>query len=170
MPKKQRNNYLKQLQGTSSGNKAASTNVANTKSSVNERLGELRKLEGKDAAKKKAELAESSTNHKPDKLGKFALMSGIENDESFNQRPGSLVHVALKTAAQNWHMFDEVDLPILSELPLTLRLKLLSYLGFYGPSIDINTLDALTSGTEPLSHLDLAGLIGSGGDYSSAQQ
>ncbi|KAM3417042.1 hypothetical protein BST61_g8623 [Cercospora zeina] len=163
MPKKQRNNYLKQLQGTSSGNKAASTNVANTKSTVNEKLSELRRLEGKDAAKKKAELAESSTNHKPGKLGRFALMSGIDNDENGDQRPGSLMHFALKTAAQNWHMFDEEDLPMLAELPLRLRLKLLSYLGFHGPAIDINTLDALTSSTESLSHLDLSGLIGNGG-------
>ncbi|PIA94651.1 hypothetical protein CB0940_08885 [Cercospora beticola] len=235
MPKKQRNNYLKQLQGTSSGNKAAGTNVANTKSSVNEKLSELRKLGGKDAAKKKAELAESATNHKsvhpslkgilgiaesappkpkraarvrlpnrtpgpappaswtktpgwtrslalrtgqrrfrrngttdidrnrPEKLGRFALLSSIDDDDDYNRRPGSLVHFALKTAAENWDMFDEEDLPMLAELPLRLRLKLLSYLGFYGPAIDINTLDALTSGTEPLSHLDLAGLIGSDG-------
>lgn len=231
MPKKQRPNYLKQLQGASNGKQAVGINGSGSSASVNERLSELRRLDGKDAAKKKAELAESSQNlksvhpslkgilgiadtapprpkravrsripnrtpgpappaswtktpgwthllalrtgqrmfktrrgiadidrNRPDKLQRFARMTGI--NVGGVARPPSLMHFALKTAAEQWHLFDEEDLHMLAELPLQLRLKLISYLGFYGPSIDIVTLDALTSGSETVSYLDLAGLIG----------
>ena len=230
MPKKQRHNYLKQLQGAS-GKQAASTNGSGSSPSVNERLSELRRLEGRDAARKKAELAESSQNlksvhpslrgilgiadsapprpkravrsripntpgpappaswtktpgwtpllalrtgqrrfrrrdpankdrNRPDKLERFARMTKLIAEEL--NCPPSLMHFALRTAAEHWHLFDEEDLPMLAELPLQLRLKLISYLGFYGPSIDIAALEALTSGSETVSCLDLAGLAGHG--------
>lgn len=232
MPKKQRHNYLKQLQGASSGKQSVDTNGTGSSASVNERLGELRRLQGKDAAKKKAELAESSQNlksvhpslkgilgigesapprpkrairtripnrtpgpappaswtktagwtpllalrtgqrrfrkggiadidrNRPDKLRRFACMTGLDVDGS--TRPLSLMHFALKTAAEQWHLFDDEDLPMLAELPLALRQKLISYLGFYGPTINLAALDALTSGSERLLYLDVAGLIGHG--------
>lgn len=233
MPKKQRNNFLKQLEGTSSG-KAPGSNGSSSTSSVNQKLSELRKLEGRDAAKKKAELVQSSSNlksvhpslrgilgivdtappkpkraararlpnrtpgpappaswtktpgwtpllalrtgqrrfrkrgtadidrNRPPTLQRFARMAGIGDASAINERPRSLMHTALKTAAEQWHLFDEEDLPMLTELPLRLRLALLSYLGYYGPAIGVDVLDALTTGSEALLHLDLAGLAGHG--------
>lgn len=59
MPKK-RNHNFKQLQGPSSSRQASAKNgETDNKPSVNERLSDLRKLEGKDAAAKKRLLAES---------------------------------------------------------------------------------------------------------------
>lgn len=74
----------------------------------------------------------------------------------------SLLHISLKVAAENWEFYDSENLPALAELPLRLRIKLLSYLGFYGPTIDLVTFRALTESEEPAEFLDLAGLAGHG--------
>ncbi|KXT04227.1 hypothetical protein AC578_89 [Pseudocercospora eumusae] len=233
MPKK-RNYNFRNLEGSSSGKANASNNATDKASTVNERLSELRRLEGKDAAKKKAELAQLSqtprsvlppelsamlglpqsappkpkrgvrsrmpdrtpgpppptswrktpgwsrvlalrngtrrfkkaagADHdrsRPKQLMRFARMTGEETGR-LDQRPPSLLHLALKCATESWHLFDAEDLPMLAEMPLPLRLRLLSYLGFYGPSIDINVVDALTKDRDPVLGLDLAGLIGHG--------
>ncbi|KXT04228.1 hypothetical protein AC578_89 [Pseudocercospora eumusae] len=160
MPKK-RNYNFRNLEGSSSGKANASNNATDKASTVNERLSELRRLEGKDAAKKKAELAQLSQTPRPKQLMRFARMTGEETGR-LDQRPPSLLHLALKCATESWHLFDAEDLPMLAEMPLPLRLRLLSYLGFYGPSIDINVVDALTKDRDPVLGLDLAGLIGHG--------
>lgn len=233
MPKKRSN--LKQFQGSSSSSgKQSTANNGNNSPSVNERLSELRRLEGKDAVQKKAELAESSNarsvppslrgilgipdsappkpkrgvrarfpdrtrtpgpappaswtkrpgwsplmglrtgkrrfmksgaadddRDRPDELMRFALMID-KHGEANDQRPPSLLHASLKTAAKQWSLFDEEDYPALTELPLRLRLRLITYIGFYGPALDIHEIEALTQGNESLSQLDLAGLIGHG--------
>lgn len=233
MPKKRTYNF-KSLQGTSSSSKQASSKDGSDKSAtVNERLGELRRLEGKDAAQKKRELAEainqprsvppnvravlglpeseqpkpkrgvrtrmpnrtpgpappqswlkrpgwslalalrdgrprfrkaSSTNkdrNRPNELLRFAHLTGDETTTNSTGSP-TLLHLALKAASQNWDLFDHDDLPDLVDIPLRLRLRLLSYLGYYGPPIDVAVLDALTQSNEPVTHLDLAGLFGHG--------
>jgi hypothetical protein len=71
------------------------------------------------------------------------------------------LHLALKTAAEQWELFDEEDLPALAaELPLRLRTRLLSYVGFYGPAISTDVLEALLGGDDAVTYLDLAGLVG----------
>lgn len=98
---------------------------------------------------------------RPKELLRFARLVGLE--PNVKNAPPTLLHLALKTAASNWELFEVDDLPDLAaELPLPLRLRLLSYLGYYGPPIDTNVLEALTSGSEPVKSLDLAGLIGHG--------
>lgn len=230
MPKKRQFSNLRQFQGASSGKHAKDGDNAGP--SVNERLTELRKIEGKDAVRKKRELAESTSHQgsvhpslssilgvpesappkpkrgvrtripnrtpgpapprswgkttwtpvlalrgarrlgnggrandersRPKELLRFARLTGSEPD-STTQKPPTLLHLALKTAALQWELFEDEDLPVLAaELPLPLRLRLLSYLGFYGPTVDIDVLEALTSGIEPVKSLDLAGLIGHG--------
>lgn len=235
MPKKRTFNF-KTLQGSSSSssNQAGNNGADKKPATVNERLGELRKAEGKDAAKKKRELAEAvSQQHRsvpphlrpilgvsesappkpkrgvrtripnrtpgpaapeswnkrpawtptltlrggrrrfkrhgtaddgrtrPHQLLRFSRMTGI--DHTADGKPSSLFHLCLKTTAEQWMLFDDEDLPALADLPLRIRLRLLSYLGFYGPPIGIQVLEALTAGTEPVDQLDLAGLIGHGG-------
>jgi len=74
---------------------------------------------------------------------------------------GSLTHCALKTVAEQWEMLEPEDYEdAMAGFPLQLRLRLLSYLACYGPAIDIEAFKALTQGTEPVTYLDLAGLIG----------
>lgn len=235
MPKKRTYNF-KSLQGassSSSGKQASgSNNGGDQTATVNERLGELRRLEGKDAVQKKKELADivnqrsvppnvravlgvpdseppkpkrgvrtrmpnrtpgpappqswlkrpawslaltlrgarrptrgsSSTNNdrsRPNDLLRFAQMTGEEPPDE-PSGPSSLLHLALETAALNWNLFDHEDLPALVDIPLRLRLRLLSYLAYYGPPIDLAVLDALTQGNEAVKQLDLAGLHGHG--------
>ncbi|CAK4032423.1 Hypothetical predicted protein [Lecanosticta acicola] len=236
MPKKRSFNF-KTLQGTSSSasKQSGGSNDSDKKSAtVNERLGELRKLPEKDAAQKKRELAEAVSHQhrsvppelrpilgvsesappkpkrgirmrlpdrtpgpaapkswnkrpawmptsalrggrkrvlkgrladngrtRPHQLLRFSRMTGLDPDA--HKSPSSLFHLSLKTAAEEWALFDDEDLPALSELPLRIRLRLLSYLGFYGPPIGVSALEALTHGIEPVDQLDLAGLIGHGG-------
>ncbi|KAK4502342.1 hypothetical protein PRZ48_005767 [Zasmidium cellare] len=228
MPKKRTYNF-KSLQGTSTSKQAtASRDGGEQSSTVNERLSELRKLEGKEAVQKKKELAElvnqrsvppnvravlgvpdseppkpkrgvrtrmpnrtpgpappqswlkrpawslaltrrrlrgsSSTNNhrsRPNELLRFARMTGDEPKDD-QTGPSSLLHLTLKTAALNWDLFDIEDLPALVDIPLRLRLRLLSYLAYYGPPIDVAVLDALTRGNEAVKCLDLAGLCDQG--------
>lgn len=229
MPKKRTFNF-KSLEGSSSGKQSSGRDAAEKNTTtVNERLGELRKLEGKDAAQKKRDLVEAvavnqrsvhpslrgvlgiqdtappkpkrgvrsriahrtpgpappeswlkgsmwtptltmrgrnlrrsgSTNmlrSRPSRLLKFALDTGYDMTDP-EVKPPSLVHLALKTAAEQWALFDDGDLPALAELPLRLRLRFLAYLGCYGPAIDVAVLDAVTCGAEGVALLDLGGLI-----------
>lgn len=233
MPKKRTYNF-KTLQGKSSSNSNSTSSKPNENagSSVNERLSELRKLEAKDAAAKKRELADSvnkrsvppqvqgllgvpesappkpkagvrtrerlrtpgpappkswiergsgcssglnlamrgprrgfkkSTNRderrRPRELLRFARLSGFEkSNEGRMQR--SLTHITLKTIAESWDLFDEDDYPTLIEIPLRLRLRLLSYIAFYGPPIDALGLQALLQGSERIEALDLTSLLG----------
>lgn len=106
----------------------------------------------------------SSTNNdrsRANDLLRFARMTGDEPPDE-DAGPSSLLHLALKTTALNWDLFDHDDLPALADIPLRLRLRLLSYLAYYGPPIDIAVLDALTQGSEAVKQLDLAGLHGHG--------
>jgi hypothetical protein len=85
----------------------------------------------------------------------------LENvTESDGAQP--LAHIALKAIAQSWDLFDEEDYPALAEIPLRLRLRLISYIDFYGPITDAVGIDTLLQGTEKLEHLDLASLVGHG--------
>jgi hypothetical protein len=230
MPKK-RNFNFKQLQGSSSSSKPVAPHGDNNSPSVNQRLSELRKLEGKDAAEKKRILADSvnqrsvplppdvrkalgvpdsapprpevgvrtrdryrtpgpappkswvarstwtpvlalrsgrrslkkHTNVKerirPRHLFRFALLAGFD-DAVDNEHPPSLAHLALKAIAESWDLFDQEDWPALAEVPLRLRLEIISYIGMYGTTIDIRDLEALLQGSEGIPHLDLACLIG----------
>ena len=88
------------------------------------------------------------------------LLSGRTN--LAHQQPPRLVHLTLKRVAENWHLLDEEDYPALVDLPLRLRLRLLSYLGFFGPTIDVAALQALCDGHEQVEQLDLSGLAAHG--------
>ena len=98
---------------------------------------------------------------RPDRLLRFAGMAKVFENDSVRS-PFSLMHLALKATAQLWEMVDEEDLPALVEVPLQLRLRLISYISYYGPAIDAYTLDALTKGGGLVTYLDLAGLLGHG--------
>lgn len=98
---------------------------------------------------------------RPGEVGRFARMAGFEGGEEGKGGVGSLTHCALKTVAEQWEMLDPEDYgEALAGFPLSLRLRLLSYLACYGPAIGIEAFKALTQGTEPVIYLDLAGLIG----------
>lgn len=235
MPKK-RNYNFKQLQGKSSSpHPSSSQRDGETGSpSVNERLSELRKLEAKDAAAKKRELADSvnqrsvppqvqgilgvpesappkskaaprtrerlrtpgpappkswlaggstwspalamslrgartglkksankTDRSRPKDLLRFASLSGLERvEEGAGVR--RLTHIALKAIAESWDLFDQEDYASLVDIPLRLRLRLISYIGFYGPTANAVGIDALLQGTETHENLDLASLIGHG--------
>lgn len=72
----------------------------------------------------------------------------------------SLMHYSLKTVVKQWDMLDEEDYPALAELTLQLRLRLLSYMCVHGPAISIEAFEALTQGSEKITHLDLSSIIG----------
>ena len=234
MPKR-RNYNFKQLQGSSSSKPTSNKNGNDINSpSVNERLSDLRKLEGKDAAAQKRQLADSvnlrsvppevrgilgvpdsapprpkvaglrtrerlrtpgpappkswlagnsgwplnlamrgarrgmkkgtnaSDRSRPKQLLRFSRLTGLV-DDGVDMKPSSLIHITLKTIAKSWDSIEEEDYPALPEIPLRLRLKLISYIDFYGPPLDLGELQALLQGSEDIQHLDLAGLVGHGG-------
>jgi len=99
-------------------------------------------------------------HERPATLLRFARLTGRESGNPEERRPPSLLHLALRTAAQCWELFDDDDLSALSELPIQLRVRLLSYLGYYGPPVGGVTLDALTCGADGVTLLDLGGLVG----------
>jgi hypothetical protein len=68
----------------------------------------------------------------------------------------------LKTVVMQWEMLDEEDYPALAEFPLQLRLQLLSYMCVHGPGIGMEAFEALTQGSDKVTHLDLSGLVGHG--------
>ena len=72
----------------------------------------------------------------------------------------SLVHLTLKATALQWHLFEAGDIPMLAGLPLQLRLALAEYLHFYGAVVDVATWKVLQSGSEKMSHLTLAAVVG----------
>jgi len=233
MPKKRTFNF-KQHQGPSSPSPKNAPKHEGPESSVNERLTELRKIEGPDAAAKKREIADlvgqksvppelrgilgvpesapprarpgfrtrdrlrtpgpapprswtalgsgrwmptlvfrgkrkgGKSAHgpverfKPQAVGRFARLAGLENDYERKQGAGSLLHYALKTVVMQWEMLDEDDYPALAEFPLQLRLQLLSYMCVHGPGISIEAFEALTQGSDKVTYLDLSGLVGHG--------
>ncbi|KAK5682191.1 hypothetical protein LTS10_005316 [Elasticomyces elasticus] len=110
--------------------------------------------------RKGAASASDAQRNRPKKLLRFSLLVGGTLDAA--EEPSGLLHMALKRLAEQWDLFDEEDFPALLDVPLRLRLRLLSYLGYYGPSIDTTALQALTQGDDPLTHLDLSGLAGHG--------
>jgi hypothetical protein len=99
---------------------------------------------------------------KPQAVGRFARLAGLENDYERKQGAGSLLHYALKTVVMQWEMLDEDDYPALAEFPLQLRLQLLSYMCVHGPGISIEAFEALTQGSDKVTYLDLSGLVGHG--------
>ncbi|KAJ8603940.1 hypothetical protein MRB53_042007 [Persea americana] len=94
-------------------------------------------------------------------LNRFARLTALVEPNG-DTAPPRLFHLALRTAAQQWSLFDEADYPMLAELPARLRVQLISYIAYYGPTIDLHALEALTAGEDEIQSLDLAGLIGHG--------
>lgn len=221
MPKRRSYNF-KTIQGPSSPSNKQITSKTNNDatSSVNERLSELRRLEPKDAAARKRQLAESVNQRsvppdlrkvlgvpesapprpkpnvrmrdrlrtpgpappkswlagssslwnpknsadkhgrsRPRQLLRFTRLTGLD-DDSVDTKPQKLTHLAMKAIAESWGLLDEEDYPALVDIPLQLRLKLLSYIDFYGSTINMTALKALIQGNERIQCLDLAGLVG----------
>lgn len=102
----------------------------------------------------------SDERNQPKTLGRFARMTGIDDDLGRVTKPLKLTHLALRRLAEQWDLLGEEDYPALVEIPLRLRLRLLSYIAFYGPVVDVTSLQALTQGPEETIHLDLGGLAG----------
>ncbi|KAL1296661.1 hypothetical protein AAFC00_000142 [Neodothiora populina] len=77
-------------------------------------------------------------------------------------RDGSLLHCALRSAAENWEAIVEDCLSELEYLPLHSRSILLSYLSTYGPlnGVDVRILTALFPGLSDATCLDLTGFVG----------
>ncbi|WPH03203.1 Hypothetical protein R9X50_00608000 [Acrodontium crateriforme] len=114
----------------------------------------------------KRKKAEAAVGHRarPDQLMRFSRMTAPQSfDGNHEPIPISLEHLILKRLAEQWDAVDEVDYPELVHIPLRLRLKLLSYLSFFGAPIDIVAFEALTQGDNAVEFLDLAALIGYGG-------
>ena len=116
-------------------------------------------MRGGKEKKRSADTAALVERNRPTQLLRFDRLLKGEQHVSEKKVP-SLLYLSLKRLAQQWHLFDEEDFPALVELPLRLRLQLVSYLGSYGSPIDTAGLQALTAGDEPVTHLDLAGLAG----------
>jgi len=84
----------------------------------------------------------------------------------------SLLHLAFKALANNWESFEEHDLSYLATLPIRHKEAILSYIAFYNPQgLDYNNIDLLfhddteladATGSEGLTHLDLASCLGRG--------
>ncbi|KAK3712264.1 hypothetical protein LTR37_009126 [Vermiconidia calcicola] len=232
MPKRTFN--FKPLQGASSSKQNTNKDGDdNSSPSVNERLSELRKIEGKDAAARKRQLAESLSNSRsvppevrgilglsesapprpkigararerirtpgpappkswlssgsswtptlalrgarrglrrnadvndrsrPKQLMRFARLAGLSHVQE-DGKPSRLAHLALKTLAQSWGLLEEEDYPALVDIPLRLRLRLISYISFYGLPLDYRGHQALLQGSDAVRYLDLAGLVGHG--------
>ncbi|KAF2720224.1 hypothetical protein K431DRAFT_227083 [Polychaeton citri CBS 116435] len=119
-------------------------------------------LETRLKARRKArKVSERQSNPRPrPPLLRFRHLVGRHEGKGENG-PASLRHTALRATAIHWDLFDEDDYPLLTDLPISLRLDLLSYIAHYGPQIDTTTVEALIAGTEALSFLDLGGLCGS---------
>lgn len=107
---------------------------------------------GKRKGKKAVSVA--SERNRPGQLSRFSRLLGGDD------RPSGLLHLTMKRLAEQWNLLDEEDFPALVDVPLRLRLRLLSYIGYYGPPIDAAALQALTQGSDPLTRLDLGGLAG----------
>nr|POF07098.1 hypothetical protein CFP56_31722 [Quercus suber] len=110
--------------------------------------------------KKKGKRVQEIERSRPETIFRFEKL--VADDVGGGAESGRLLQMTLKRVAQSWEMLDEDDYPALLDLPLRLRLRLLPYLGFYGPTIDIAAFQALTQGGETISSLDLGGLAGHG--------
>lgn len=116
---------------------------------------------GGKGRKPKAGSSSDAERSRPSQLLRFDRKLAEDQNHDHGELSG-LLHLSLKRLAEQWDLFDEEDYPELIEIPFRLRIRLLSYLGYYGPPIDATALRALTAGTEPLLRLDLAGLAGHG--------
>ncbi|KAF2482690.1 hypothetical protein BDY17DRAFT_346736 [Neohortaea acidophila] len=92
-------------------------------------------------------------------LLRFARLAGLE-DDAVDERPSTLSHLALKSLAEAWDLLEPADHALLVDVPLRLRLRLISYVGGMGSTIDASTLQILLQGSDPVTCLDLAGLLG----------
>ncbi|GAB7359651.1 hypothetical protein MBLNU230_g6830t1 [Neophaeotheca triangularis] len=108
--------------------------------------------------KKQAEI----DRRRPREPQRLANMMGFPWAEEKSGVVPKLSHLTLKALARNWDLLDEEDYPALVDLPLHLRLKLISFLGVYGPTIDVGVLKALLQDVKVLGSLDLGGLAGHG--------
>ncbi|KAK5129572.1 hypothetical protein LTR08_003158 [Meristemomyces frigidus] len=106
--------------------------------------------------KGKKAVSATSVRNRPEKLMRFTQMVGIDGE------PHGLLHLTLKRLAEQWDLLDDEDLPDLIEIPSRLRLRLLTYLGYYGPPVGALALRALTQGNNAITYLDLGGLAGHG--------
>lgn len=99
------------------------------------------------------------TRSAPEKLARFLDMMGDHPVQL-----GSLMHIALRTAAKNWDAISEDCFESLDYLPVHLRVVLLSYLTTYGPEegLDMESLQALFPNHADITCLDLSGLAGWG--------
>nr|POF22282.1 hypothetical protein CFP56_36367 [Quercus suber] len=110
--------------------------------------------------RKKGKRPAEAERNRPELMFRFQKLAGEDVDVGAGN--GCLSQMTLKRVAQSWEMLDEDDYPALLDVPVRLRLRLLSYLGFYGPTIDIAALQALTQGSDVVGCLDLGGLAGHG--------
>ncbi|KAI6823764.1 hypothetical protein KC340_g11371 [Hortaea werneckii] len=113
-------------------------------------------VRGGGGRRKKAVKSITERN-RPQEVMRFAKLLG-----SKLEKPKGLIHLTLKRLAEHWDLVDEEDYAAFGEIPLRLRLQLISYLGVYGPPIDAVAFKALTRGSDPIDTLDLAGLAGHG--------
>lgn len=104
--------------------------------------------------------ANQFVRNRPKEVLRFARLTATLDERAVDGKPSKLSHLALKTTASLWDEFDEQDYPALADIPLRTRLRLLSYIVFYGPPINPSALQALLQGSEGAYQLDLAGLIG----------
>ncbi|EMC94068.1 hypothetical protein BAUCODRAFT_26279 [Baudoinia panamericana UAMH 10762] len=112
-------------------------------------------------AKGKLNPVKDVERQRPKQFMRFDRLLSL-NGPAIDERPPRLLHLALQRLAEQWEMFDSEDYVALAELSLQLRLRLLSYLAYFGPPIDVNALDALTHGDAMIERLDLGGLAGHG--------
>jgi hypothetical protein len=105
--------------------------------------------------------ANQAERRRPRELLRFARLCGLESTP-IDGATHTLTHITLKAIAESWDLFEEEDYPAFAEVPLRLRLRILSYISFYGPIVDASGLQALLQGTERLDQLDLGGFVGHG--------
>ena len=105
--------------------------------------------------------ANQADRRRPRELLRFSHLCGLDSRLA-DGATSTLKHITLKAIAQSWDLFEEEDYPAFADIPLRLRLRILSYIDFYGPIVDVSGLQALLQGTERLDQLDLGGLVGHG--------
>lgn len=103
----------------------------------------------------KASKADQDGRRRPGTLLRFQQLTDHDPESH-----GGLSHSCLKLIAINWSTIDEDDYDALESMPLQVRLRMLSYLAFYGPVISIQALIALTRDEQAVTLLDLGGLLG----------
>ena len=102
---------------------------------------------------------DATERRRPETLARFPNLTGD------NHVPReSLLHITLRSAAENWEAIAEDCLGDLEFLPVHLRAALLSYLNYYDPEngLHIRDLQGLFPSVGDATYLDLSGLIGWG--------